>query len=368
MNNPSFANSKEFLHYSFDTASNLKKCPVNALRNAMAKASHFKDSRAYCAALDSQKHPVATNETILKLYKPLADIGSEIAYSLFHDSSFADFPEEDLVEDGAIMIAESITTKELVPFATGEIGEDLIDMSKGDDGVLANMVWAELLSWATRVSIEEMDKEATGHFEQPAKECAHQDDVEDYLYQVHELITARVTVKIMERLMKGHSLAELYYTDGLTEPSVESSEGAGGETTMYDKYTSSELTQAEYDIAYKLYEKGALKANMPIEIKSGKSLAKLEPAELAVLLNYAMKEGFVPSRVSDEDVRFVDYYEQRVTKTQFFTALKMYHLYCQSKGLEPEVDAGCDFQSLSETEISHVIYHAELAGYHLPKA
>lgn len=210
MNNPSFANSQEFLNYSFQTASHLKKSSVSAVRDAMAKAKHFKDSRAYCAALDAQAQQLSKHEVAIKLHPILAEHGLEFAYDYFQHLSLIDFPKEDHVEDYAVAINVNLTTAELTSYATGERGEELADQSNGNTALLAEMVWTELLEWATQTTINAMHDEVAKFFNISNDNKVYQDHIEDHLKNNRDSVSAKASLKMLQSLLQGQGLDEMF--------------------------------------------------------------------------------------------------------------------------------------------------------------
>lgn len=216
MNNPSFANSQEFLNYSFQTASHLKKSSVSAVRDAMAKAKHFKDSRAYCASLDAQEQQLPKHDLAIKLHPILAEHGLEFAYDYFQHHSFIDFPEEDHVEDYAIAIDASLSNVELISYATGGRGEELVEQSNGDTDLLAEMVWTELLEWATQTTIDAMHNEVGKFFNNSNDNKVYQDHIEDHLKNNRDSVSAKASLKILQSLLQGQGLDEMFEAKGST--------------------------------------------------------------------------------------------------------------------------------------------------------
>lgn len=64
-------------------------------------------------------------------------------------------------------------------------------------------------------------------------------------------------------------------------------------------------------------------------------------------------------------MRYCDYYEQNVSEADFDEALEAYHRLCSDSNQDPEVANNVDLDDVSDSELSHVLYHAEMAGFEL---
>lgn len=60
---------------------------------------------------------------------------------------------------------------------------------------------------------------------------------------------------------------------------------------------------------------------------------------------------------------FCDYYEKEINEADFDEALEHYHSWMENNKQKPEVDRNAELDDVSESELVHVLYHAELNGF-----
>ena len=64
-------------------------------------------------------------------------------------------------------------------------------------------------------------------------------------------------------------------------------------------------------------------------------------------------------------MRHCEYYEQDITSGDFEVALEAYQRWCKNNNQEPEVAIDANLDDISESELAHVLYHAEIEGFKL---
>lgn len=65
---------------------------------------------------------------------------------------------------------------------------------------------------------------------------------------------------------------------------------------------------------------------------------------------------------TDVQVRFSDYFQVNIDNDLFDKAKEFYFKWCKKNKETPEISDGDDFADISQSELEHVLYHANMEG------
>lgn len=61
--------------------------------------------------------------------------------------------------------------------------------------------------------------------------------------------------------------------------------------------------------------------------------------------------------------KYCNYYDTIIDEFSFNEALTYYQKWCKENGQKPEIGELAELEHLSEEELNHVLYHAEIQGF-----
>ncbi|CAH7383833.1 hypothetical protein VCHA53O466_40453 [Vibrio chagasii] len=364
MSNLQYRSSKIFKTHSVAVANNLKNSSVSVVRHAMAKADSFDDVRSYNLALDTQQHTDISNALILELHEPLLKESAAIAYSINTDCSFNEFPSEQFIDNEVIMIPSIQNVDELHKLPTSARMEDLQHMAS-TQGELSQLIWEDLLEHCVGLTVDIMNAEIETEYGELSMFSTYQTSIEEHLHSIRDLVEAKLSTAILLSLLKNDTFKTSDHQ------STEKPQGDVLEAFAFDHRNALLITQTQYNKAYGAYVTRMNEKNQPVEVSKDKLLTDIKSSELSVVIHHAtmVKNGLEGESPFPHSTRnnyaFIDYLERYVHEEQYKQAHKLYLVWCGNNDISPEVEASQEFGSLSKSEISRVVRHAEIEGFTL---
>lgn len=64
-------------------------------------------------------------------------------------------------------------------------------------------------------------------------------------------------------------------------------------------------------------------------------------------------------------MRQSEYYNTNISDSTFEDATSFYFKWCNDNNQEPEISIDDELDDISDSQLDHVLYHAELAGFEI---